>query len=225
MRFILSLPGARSSRFPADNPEGTSHILRDFSKLRPQCRLLGIDYNVYTRPKPLPFASHSFPQAPLNAVALYRPTQHTSNSESNPRAASRPRQEEKGHVAGKMPLPLLVDALEIRMPQQSRYPGKSCPSPPAGGLSSRSLLFRRRAVHGCFSACVNSGHACAVQVVIRGSPALPKPAYVLWRDGAPGPPARSSSSSVGESRAFSSGGDGWAGTCVWAWKKLAAPCG
>src|SRR5438477_6439805 len=111
---------ARRPQLTADSLESSCNFLGNFSKPDKQHRFLGIYYDVHVSLEPLPFAPHGFPQAAFDAITLHCPAQHPGNSEANPRPSSRSPQKEKGHVAAKMPLTLLVDAFEISVPQQAR---------------------------------------------------------------------------------------------------------
>ncbi len=64
--------------------------------------------------------AHRFAQPASDAVALHRAAQRATHGEPYARPASSiPRQRENCHMDDKVPLPLAVNAIEIRVLQQS----------------------------------------------------------------------------------------------------------
>ncbi len=91
-------------------------------------------------------------QPALDAVPVDCPTQHASHGEAHTRALLLRcvrclRQIKDRHVRGKVPPPLLVDALEIRVLQQTRRCAGNCsPAPRAGHHPGQSLRLGASAI-------------------------------------------------------------------------------
>lgn len=113
------------AQLTADHFESPPHFLHNLGKLRVQDRLFGVYHYIRRCLQPLPLQARRLPQPPFDPVTFHRPTQYASYRKAYPRSACRRRQKEEGHMAGKMPLPLLVHALEVSMSQQAGRPWKS----------------------------------------------------------------------------------------------------
>lgn len=132
-----------------DHFQGPSDFTHHDRELRRQHRFFWIDDDIDSRHsiQNTSLPPHRFPQSPLDPVALHRTTQHAPDSESNSRTQSRKRttlqrrtnhrrrtnyrrpirtqQIKHGHERRKVPPPLLVYALEVRMFQQASRTRKS----------------------------------------------------------------------------------------------------
>ena len=102
-----------------DHFERPANFALDITKLRLQQRLLRIDDHIHAR-RNRAVQPDRLAQAPLHPVAHHCAAQHlpTVNPTRTPSAFGT-WQIKHGHVRREMPAPLLVDALEIRVPKQT----------------------------------------------------------------------------------------------------------
>jgi hypothetical protein len=145
----VSFPVARLFiQFLRDHFEGAANFIQQIAKVGGPERLLGIDHDVGGGADPRPCQAYRLPQAPSHPVAIHSTTQGTSDREPDPQSPSfTPPQVEHGHVSRKVTPSLLVDALEIRMPQNS--PGaRILPSSRVRGVRSleNARAHRRLAI-------------------------------------------------------------------------------
>src|SRR5215471_5620587 len=94
-------------------------------ELHRQYGLFRVDYHVNGRLQHCPPQPHRLAQPPLDSVALHGATQHAPDGKTDARTTLGLPQVEHGHVRGEEPLTLLVNAIEVGMPKQSRRAGKS----------------------------------------------------------------------------------------------------
>jgi len=147
--------------------ESPRHFVQHRPELVRQQTLLGINHHVHIARLSNPRQPHRFPQPPLHAIAHHRSAQRASHRESHPRSsvgrallpaialagglAARlracARQIENRQGCGKMPPPLLVNPLEIRMAQQSPAAREANLLPPRLGLPIR-LFLGSEGAHG-----------------------------------------------------------------------------
>ena len=118
----------------------------------------------------------------------------------------------------KVPSPCLIYVLKIGMFQQLYRLGKPQPAMRPGiRRMSRRRLFRN-GVHGTHTCDGESTDKNACGYTTRGIQASRRRACVPWRGGVTKPLLRSLFSYGYETRASSSGDDGWVETCASAWR-------
>src|SRR6266536_874237 len=103
-----------------DQVKGPADFFHHHRELHRQHGLLRIDDHIHRalqRRSPEP---HRFAQPPLDPVPLDRASEHAPHRKPDARPALRLPQIKHGHVGGKVPSPLLVHALEVRVLQQPR---------------------------------------------------------------------------------------------------------
>jgi hypothetical protein len=205
----------RSPRLLLNNYESSLHFVQHRRKLIRQQRLLGIDHHVHGAGSSRRRQPYRFPQPPLHAIAHHRPAQRPAHRESyaRPRVgrallpASCARQIKHGHGGGKMPPPLFVDPLKIRVTQQSPTARESDlpPRPWSDGFFLGSVV-----AHGDAQRLNQSFPPT------RGNLVSPRPACAPWRGGAIAPSGRLGSSCACEIHASSIACAGWVGMYAWA---------
>jgi len=203
--------------------ESAAHFVHHKRKVSDQQRPLRINHNIHGRIQISARQADRLPQAPLHAVALHRAAQGPTHGEAHAQARLRrfllrSRPVEHGQGRGKVPLPLLVYALEIRMTQK-----------PRGTRKASCLFWRHRRArrdgrdprHGFRMArpsvsllldCESRSHKRAT----RGNRASPKPVCVPWRGGGKAPSGRPGFSCACENHASSIACAGWVGMYAWA---------
>ena len=159
--------------------------------------------------------------SPLDAIPHDSSAQSPAYGDPNTgpsRFRGRAYEVERRQQPRKVPSPCLIYVLKIGMFQQLYRLGKQQPGMrPGRRRMSRRRLFRN-GVHGTHSldGCCQTGRSGPHAT--RGIRALPRRACVPWRGGVTKPLLRSLFSYGYETRASSSGDDGWVETCASAWR-------
>jgi hypothetical protein len=213
-----------------------SHFVQQLSKRKTEYALPRIEHHIHRPGTGLRRVANGFPHTAADAIALHRPTQHLAHGKTDSWPARytvfgwgfAPKKKYR-HVTRELPAPVLVDPLKVRMLQQmprlrklaaggGGHIQRSAPTPPNLPFVLRPSLA---------AVLQNPTGKAAVNAELkvfrfnRGSQGSRRRACVPWRAGATAPPARSWSSYENESRASSSGDDGWVGMCAWACENCA----
>jgi len=107
-----------------DGYECLGHFVHDLGKVRAQQRALGVDDGINRHFAANPVQPDRFPQPTAHAVSLHASAQCLADRKTNPQPLSpgirlsRSRQIENRHVRSKVPAPLFVNSLKIRVLQQ-----------------------------------------------------------------------------------------------------------
>ncbi len=103
-----------------------AHFFEHYGGFQRQDRPLRVNHHINRGLQGRTLKPHRLPQPPFDPVALDRSAQNPSNGKPDARPAFGLRQEKDGHVRAIVSASLFVDALKIRVFQQSRRAGKSC---------------------------------------------------------------------------------------------------
>jgi hypothetical protein len=138
-----------------------ANLASQFSELKFEHRLLGIDHHIDRKRKLRPMQTNRLSQSPFNAITLDCAAQNPPHGKPDAEAfAWLSPQIKNCHVSGEVTATLLVDALEIGVSQQAHAARKSRVLTNAGQIETTVRSETAHTIHDPDSDCgiaVNSG--------------------------------------------------------------------